>query len=1093
MRKIFYSLALSFFFSSISFAQFGQNKVNYKEFEWHYIQTKHFDIYFSQGGEKIAEFTASVSEDALAQIQKDINYQINNRISLIVYNSHNDFQETNVTDEYTGQGTGGFTEPFKNRVVFPFEGSYKKFRHVIAHELVHAVMRDMYYGGTVQNIISKGITLQLPIWFWEGSAEYLSQGWETNSDMFIRNAVISENLPDINHLDGYLAYRGGQALFRYIAETYGRQKIGELMNKIQSLGSLEPALKAAIGIGLEDLNERWKKNLKKKYWPDVAALKDPDELSKRLTDNKKVGGFYNTSPALSPQGDKIAFISDRDIYLDVYIMDAQNGNVLKRIVESGKTQDFEELTVLHPSLSWAPDNKRLALSSKAGGFDVITIIDSETEKSYELPFQLPGIESVNWSQDGNKLVFSAQNSIQSDLYIYDFTTQQLTNITNDIYSDSEPVWTPEGRKIIFSSDRGSNLTQTIPTVDYMMYNHNYEQLDLYSIDIESKKIDRITDWDLSNEKYAAVSPDGKEILFVSDRNGINNIYRKKIKTSDQEQVKSSLDYKAVALTNSQSDLGQLSLSYDGTKLVFTALYNLGYNIFLINNPFEMKADVDSLKFTDYMSELVKLKNKRESFEVSGESLRSSKGVTSGESYGHSGKEEKTVTQIKTATDKTPDQNAATVIDSTDRSQNTKIFVGQYVAQKTENDSINKYSKYVFINNADESDSAHIEKKNLLFKEKLDTNGNFLVNKYKINFTPDIVYANAGYSTFYGLLGTTVLSFSDVLGNHRLIGLTSLQVDIKNSDYGLAYYYLKERLDIGVQAFHTARFLYRNTLLGSELYRFRNFGLVSIASYPIDRFHRFDFGLSILSVSAENLDNLAVATDKNTYILPSVSYIQDNVLWGYTSPIEGTRYKFTAFGNPGFFKSTQSFYSVVFDYRNYFRFWFDNGFVFRLSGGFSGGVNAQRFFIGGTENWINRTFASGGIPISNANDFAFLTPALPLRGYDYAQKIGTKYGLLNLELRIPVIRYLLTGGLPLFFQNILGVAFIDAGSAWNNTSQLKLISKNEAGTTVTKDLLLGTGVGFRLYMLFLWRLDIAWKYDLDKFSTPRYYLSIGLDF
>ena len=46
--------------------------------------------------------------------------------------------------------------------------------------------------------------------------------------------------------------------------------------------------------------------------------------------------------------------------------------------------------------------------------------------------------------------------------------------------------------------------------------------------------------------------------------------------------------------------------------------------------------------------------------------------------------------------------------------------------------------------------------------------------------------------FYGLLGTTILSFSDVLGNHRLIGQTSLQIDIKNSDYGLAYYYLKEK-------------------------------------------------------------------------------------------------------------------------------------------------------------------------------------------------------------------------------------------------------------------------------------------------------------
>ena len=90
---------------------------------------------------------------------------------------------------------------------------------------------------------------------------------------------------------------------------------------------------------MEDLNERWKKSLKKQFWPDIAVKQDPDELSKRLTDNKKIGGFYNTSPVLSPQGDKIAFISDRDIYLDVYIMDAQEGIVLEKIVELGQETD----------------------------------------------------------------------------------------------------------------------------------------------------------------------------------------------------------------------------------------------------------------------------------------------------------------------------------------------------------------------------------------------------------------------------------------------------------------------------------------------------------------------------------------------------------------------------------------------------------------------------------------------------------------------------------------------------------------------------------------------------------------------------------
>ena len=140
--------------TSSLYGQFGQNKVQYNDYEWFYIQTEHFDIYFTEEGKINAEFCAAVAEDALEDIHGKLDYQINNRISLIIYNSHNDFQETNTTDSYLGQGTGGFTEPFKNRVVFPFEGSYKKYRHVIHHELVHAVMRDMLYGGTIQNIVA---------------------------------------------------------------------------------------------------------------------------------------------------------------------------------------------------------------------------------------------------------------------------------------------------------------------------------------------------------------------------------------------------------------------------------------------------------------------------------------------------------------------------------------------------------------------------------------------------------------------------------------------------------------------------------------------------------------------------------------------------------------------------------------------------------------------------------------------------------------------------------------------------------------------------------------------------------------------------
>ncbi len=1053
--------------SNFIFAQFGKNKVQYREHDWYYIQTKHFDIYFYQGGQDPAEFVAQTAEASLEDIQKKLNYQINNRVALVVYNSHNEFQETNTSDSYLSQGIGGFTEPFKNRVVFPFEGSYSKFRHVIHHELVHAVMRDMLYGGTVQNIIAKGITLQLPSWYHEGMAEYLSSGWETNSDMFIRDAIINEYLPDIDRLNGYMAYRGGQALFKYIADTYGEEKVGEILSNIKGKGGLEAGFKASIGIDIEELNKKWKKDLKKRYWPEIASRKDPDEFAKRLTDHKKLVGYYNISPAISPQGDKIAFISDRDIYLDVYIMNSFDGEIIKKVIESGTTENLEELNVLFPALSWAPDNKRIALSSKSDGYDVIKIINTETGENENLPIKMRGIESVSWSPDGKNIAFLGANSKQSDIYIYNFDTQKTTNITDDIFSEYVPSWSPDSKKIIFSSDRNGHTKENFTQDGLTMSTVSNFQMDLYLFDVETKKIERVTDWQYSDEKQAVFSQDGKEIIFISDFNGIDNLYKKRIELNPDDTVKSILESPSIALTNTLNKIESISITSDTKKLVFSSFFNGGFDIFLINNPFDLP-EVKDIEFTQYMDQFYQ--------------------------------EDNIDTTNQLAQNKISDENkdfifSPKAVEDTTNEGNSKIFTGQVIDHTEEmQDTIRTdYSDFVFVkNDLFKSDSTEPNPK-LLFKEKLDKDGNYLVNKYKVDFTPDLVYANAGYSSLYGVLGTTILSFSDILGNHRLIGTTSLQIDLKNSDYGLAYYYLPERINFGISAYHTARFVYLSNYFGTNLYRFRSYGGNLFASYPINTFHRIDAGLSILKVTRENLDLVDEPMEKATFVIPSLSYVKDNVMWGYTSPIEGTRYNLSIYGNPGISNSKASFGTVTWDYRKYFRFLFDNSFAARLSGGYSFGVNAQRFFLGGTESWINRTFATQDVPLTNASDFVFLTPALPLRGFDYAEQIGTKYSLVNLEFRLPLIRYLLTGPIPLLFQNILGTAFIDAGSAWNNNKSLKFFKKNSDGKTVTNDLLVGTGFGVRLYLIFLWKFDVAWSYNIQSFSKPKYYISLGIDF
>jgi Tol biopolymer transport system component len=1048
-------LILSILSVAAAFGQFGKNKVQYKNLDWYYIQTDHFDIYFTNGGETLTEFAAHSAEDALESIQKTFKFRINNRITLIIYNSQNDFQETNVIDQSLSEGIQGFTELFKNRVVVQYNGSYNQFRHLIHHELVHAVMNDMFYGGSLQNIIANNISLSFPLWFSEGLAEFEALGWDVDTDMFIREAAISEYLPDISRLGGYFAYRGGQSVFYYIANKYGREKIGELLNKIKGMGNVNEAIKNTLGLEIKELNERWRKDIKRTYWPDVALREDPEEFSKRLTDPEKDDGFYNTSPAISPQGDKIAFITNRNFYFDVYLMNAVDGKIIKRLVEGSKSPDFEELNILTPGLTWSPDGSSIALSAKSQGFDVIYIIDVESEKRETLPVRLEAIQSVTWSNNGKYLAFIGQNKKQSDIYLFDFETKDLINLTDDIFSESDPSWSYDDSKIYFASDRGSNTNRKLLSTDFKIYEHNYSQTDIYSINLSDNNIERITDLPHSNETSPRNDASGEKLIFISDLNGINNIY---VLDLDQDTFSNMRP-----VTNSITGLYQLSTSRDGKKLVYSTLFKASFNLFLMNNPFDPKTELKELEPTKYIARLKQIQEKERS------------------------------------SDPDNDEELVDIFDDSSEvdSREFSIFTGNVIdTTKSGAEGLQEdFSNFIFGSGKDssllqnESDYESIKP-----TDNLDDNGDFIVNRYKITFAPDLVYANAGYNTIYGLIGTTLISFSDVLGNHRLIGVTGLQIDLKNSDFGLAYYYLPDRVDLGVQGFHTARFVRLIRGNFADLFRFRNYGAAINANLPLNTFYRFEAGLTWFNVRGENLDDISEPVDEANFLVPSLSFVHDNVLWGYTSPIEGTRYRFDAYGNPGINGKRLSFYTLAGDYRTYFRFWTDYSFVMRFSGGYSGGSNAQRFFIGGTENWINRTFATTEVPLESVSDFAFLTAALPLRGYDYAEQIGTKFALTNFELRFPFIRYLVPGALPILFSNILGVAYIDVGTAWNQNEKLQLFTKNNNGSLISKDLLIGTGLGARLYLLyFLVRFDVAWAYNVDKFSSPRYYFSLGADF
>jgi len=1033
-------------------SSFGKNKVQYKKFEWQFIQTSHFDVYYSQDGYDLATFTADAAEDAYDSIRKILRYEITNRISIVVHNSHNDFQQTNVIGEYMEEGIGGVTELFKNRIVVPFEGSYQQFRHVIHHELVHAVLNDMFYGGSIQALLASRSPLILPGWMNEGLAEYAALKWDSNSDMFLRDATIHNYLPPIEYLGGYFAYRGGQSVWHYIATKYGESKITEILTRIRGTRNIEQGFRTTIGLSLKELSERWQKEQKVLYWPDIAKREEPGDYAKQLTDHTKDENFYNTSPAISPQGDKIAFLSDRDNYFDVYLMSASDGKIIDKLVSGQRTNNFEELHLLTPGLTWSPDGKNVALAVKAGENDAIMVIDAESGSEEKIAFDLDGIFSVDWSTNGDLIAFVGLKTPQSDIYLYNVKTKELRNLTNDPFSDSDPVVAPDGKTVYFCSDRRSYTDRSKLPPRFSMSEFQLSGRDLYSVSTETGHIRRIGGSPDADESSPVVSPDGKKLLFISDRSGINNVYEHDLESGRERPI-----------TNSLTGIYQLSISDDGSKMAFASLHQAGFDVFLMRAPFERTLSVAELEPTEYIKDMRNLP-------------RSTKPVT---------------TLATTATS----SDTVTVMDNIIIMADTAKEESQYEAS-----SRIDLKNFVFSDQVMRDTSANAKPSPYTFQPlgNVDADGNYVPHKYKLNFSPDLVYGTAAYSTFYGVEGSTLMAFSDMLGDHQIVFQTNLLLDLKNSDYGLAYFYLPNRLDLGFQGYHSARFLYVNDIFGGvSLYRFRQWALGVVASYPIDRFRRLDFSAMWLNLSKENLDDSREDAQRRSFILPLFSYVWDNSVWqgGWFGPNNGTRFNVTGYGSAKFNDHSLDLQTFTFDYRSYSPLFKDFIFVLRATAGLSNGKDKQNFFIGGNEGWINRRFDGTTFPIVNVEDYAFLTPVLPMRGFNYNAQMGTRFGLLNLEARFPLIRYLIGGTiLPLGFQNILGAGFVDIGSAWSKTGSWQGFQRTSSGSTRTKDLLIGMGIGTRLIFFgFPVRFDVAWSYDWGELSRPIYYVSLGPEF
>jgi WD40 repeat protein len=509
---------------------FGRNKVQYHDFDFQVLKTPHFEIYYYPEEKEVVQHAARMAERWYARLSRTLGHRFTRPQPLILYASHPHFQQTNALGGLIEEGTGGVTEVLKRRVVLPFAGPLAETDHVLGHELVHAFQFDM----TGQGPVSSGnvpAALRMPLWFIEGMAEYLSVGRvDPHTAMWLRDAARLEKLPTIRQLDDprYFPYRYGQALWAYVAGRWGDEVLGDAIAASVRGADAETILEEITGLDSATLSAQWHAAIYAAYGPIFRDKRDAWRYGKALVTDKNAGRV-NVGPALSPDGRRLVFLSEKDLFsIDMFLADAHTGQVRRKVVETAVDPHFESLQFINSAGAWDAAGKRFAFGGVRTGAPVLSIRDLEGGKELrEVRFKdLGEVYDPTWSPDGQRIAFSALVGGALDLFVYDLRANTRRRLTSDAFADLQPSWSPDGRTLAFVTDRFSTRLDTLTTGNYR----------LAALDLESGEVRALPSFEDAKNIDPQWSADGRSLFFLSDQSGITNVYRLDVAAGTTFQV-----------------------------------------------------------------------------------------------------------------------------------------------------------------------------------------------------------------------------------------------------------------------------------------------------------------------------------------------------------------------------------------------------------------------------------------------------------------------------------------------------------------------------------------------------------------------------
>ena len=1114
--------------AQVNTVEFGKNRVQYQKFKWKYYQTENFNSYFSQDGLGLGKYVAQIAEEELPGIEEFVEYGLQRRANIVIYNNYDEMQQSNIGLGIDWQNTGGVTKLVNNKMIVYYDGNHENLRRQIRQGIAKILVDNLLFGDDLGEFAANQALLDLPKWLTDGYIEYAAENWSPALDDDLRGVMLAGDYNNFYQFAFEKPLLAGHAFWKYIADRYGKTKTTYFLYLARIYRNLNNASNKIAKKKFKLLLQDFMNEVPQQYFKDIRGRRNSPkgQLSVSEEVGKKDFIRFNANPL--PRSFTYAVVEFKQGRYQVVLM--ENFVNKKVLLKLGVRSREKEMHPNYPLLAWDGKGTRLAVLYNDEGktkFFIYDLVNRNKLWGHEIK-QFDLVQDMKFMLDANTLVMSAVRSGQSDIYVYKLDKQSFEQITNDVYDDLDPSFVafPNRTGILFSSNRPS--AQAASSDDSLPG----RRFNIYLVDnwnkSEFKQISKLSDLKHGNARFPS-QYNQSHFTFVSDENGVNNRYAGFF-TTERAGLDTLIFIGDEVLRNPpQKDVDSLLKEWNKTDIdsvgYFSVTNDSAY-VFPLTNYQSSLLETRTAGDNQQVSEVVKLGDIKLLYRLRvDENTLHRRNINA--------RPTEYIKKLREEEKKAAGKMTGFVPKTDTLNQKQKDFFNS----EFKDDTLTKKddSKLGNVVGSEEIGKEPILKKAKVFEYRPPKFFNdYLVSGFNNNvlvsrFQP--YQGGAGpiqLSNGNSLNGILRVGTSDLFEDWKFAGGFRISPDLNNTEYIFTTQYLKKRIDYGLTYYRTAQKILEEDTVNNQLETFlkkiyTNLYQVSL-TYPFNRIQSLRFNVAFRGDKFVTLltDSLSakVKDRQLNYALAHIEYVHDDAISPATNIWVGLRWKAYVDVNAqvskkiGTTKLSGHPYTinVGFDARHYLPVYRNIIWAVRAAGDFSWGKEKFVYYLGGVDNWLMfgenqkadgnyRYFTPDPVPSGN---YAYQSLAVNMRGFLQNVANGNNAFLINSEVRVPVFTSFFNKPINnAFLRNFQIVQFVDLGTAWNGKfnkltrptvtyGQPPLQVKIKAGGV--GPFAGGYGFGARSTVLgYFLRFDAGWDMSGLFKGKPKYYFAMGLDF